>query len=139
MSKAKRIFIVADIKHKPIKTFVDQIPKLSKGFIRQGHDIRIFSYCSALSEASPVRSKTLSAFLTKSRVDSLLADQIRNYVPDIVYVNFAKVLDGDTIKCMRAAAPGAVFIGSDGDPWPKLQKGRMETAKNFDIVTASVI
>ncbi len=137
MTKPKRIFIIADIKQTPIKTFVDQIPKLAKGFIRLGHDVRLFSYCSTLSEVSPLKSKTLAGFFFKSRVDNLLADRIKNYKPDIIYVNFAKVLNADTIKHMRQAAPKAIFIGDDGDPWPKLKKNRIETAKEFDIVKAT--
>ncbi len=137
MHQSKRIFIVYDLKQTAIKTFVDQVPKLTKGFIRLGHDVRIFSYCSALAEASPLKSKTLSGLFYKSRVDNLLADQIKNYKPDIVYVNFAKILNADTIKYMRQAAPKAIFIGDDGDPWPKLKKNRIETAKEVDIVTAT--
>lgn len=137
MAEAKRIFLISDIKYKSIKTFVDQIPKLAKGFVRLGNDVRLFSYCSALSEASPVRSKTFSRLFYKSRVDNLLANQIENYKPHIVYINFARVLDADTIKLIRQAAPDAVFIGVDGDPWPKLQKNRIETAKELDIVTAT--
>lgn len=137
MHKSKRIFIVADIKYKSIKTFVDQMPKLAKGFIRLGSDVRLFSYCGALSEASPLKGRTFSRLFFKSRVDNLLADQIENYKPDIVYVNFAGVLDADTVKRMRAAAQNAVFIGDDGDPWPKLQKDRIETARELDIVTAT--
>jgi spore maturation protein CgeB len=38
---------------------------------------------------------------------------------------------------MRQIAPNTVFIGNDGDPWPKLQKGRMETAKALDFVMAT--
>lgn len=138
MRKAKRIFIVADIKHKPIKMFVDQIPKLAKGFIRLGHDARIFSYCNALAEASPLKGKTLSKLLFKSKVDELLVEQIKNYKPHIIYISFPKILDAITIKRMRQAAPNAVFIGDDGDPWPKLQRdNRIDTAKKLDILMAT--
>lgn len=137
MAKAKRIFIVADISSKPIKMFLNQMPKLAKGLIRLGHDTRIFSYCNALKQISPFKSKTLTSRFYKSKVDNLLADQIKNYKPDIVYVSFARVLDADTIEIMRQAAPDAVFIGGDGDPWPKLQPGRIETAKKLDILTAT--
>ena len=98
MTKAKRIFVISDIKHKPIKTFVDQIPKLAKGFIRLGHDVRLFSYCSALAEASPSKSKTFSRLFFKSRVDKLLADQIKNYEPDIVYVSFTRLFYARSFK-----------------------------------------
>ena len=138
MQKSMRIFIVADIKYKSIKVFVDQIPKIAKGFIRLGNDVRSFSYCNVLDQISPLKSKTLSKLLFKSKVDELLADQLKNYKPDIVYINFPRVLDANTIKHMRQAAPDAVFIGDDGDPWPKLQKGgRLNTAKELDILTAT--
>ncbi|MBL7106985.1 MAG: glycosyltransferase [Phycisphaerae bacterium] len=113
------------------------MPKLAKGFIRLGHDARIFSYCNALKEVSPLKSKTITRRFYKSTVDALLAEQIKNYKPDIVYVSFARVLNAETIMEMRDAAPNAVFIGGDGDPWPKLHGDRIETAKKLDILTAT--
>lgn len=138
MVQAKRILIIADIKHKAIKTFVDQVFKLAKGFIRLGNDVRFFSYCNALSQASPFKSKTFSKILFKSKVDKLLAEQVKNYRPHIIYINFPKMLDGITIERMRQQVPQTVFIGDDGDPWPKLQKdGRIDTAKKLDILLAT--
>jgi spore maturation protein CgeB len=138
MSKPKRIVIISDVKPTPMKMFVDQIPKLTKGFIRLGHDVRVFSYCSALSEASPFKSKTFSEFFYKNRVDKLLAEQIKNYKPDIVFINFPRVLDAETVIQIKQAAPEAVLIGDDGDPWPKLQKdNRIDTAKKLDILIAT--
>ena len=138
MHKAKRIFIIADIKHKAIKTFVDKMFKLAKGFIRLGNDVRLFSYCNVLSQVSPLRSKTLSKLLFKSKVDELLVEQIKNYKPHIIYISFPKILDAITIKHMRRAVPNAIFIGEDGDPWPKLQKdSRIDTAKKLDILIAT--
>jgi len=137
MSRARRIFIVADISAKPVKMFLDQMPKLAKGFIRLGHDVRLFSYCSALSEASPLKSRSFAARFYKSRVDEVLSRQVAGYSPDVVYVSFARVLDAQTVARMRSAAPNAVFIGGDGDPWPGLQQNRVETAGQLDIVTAT--
>ncbi|MCP4613411.1 MAG: glycosyltransferase [Planctomycetes bacterium] len=137
MTKSKKILIIADIKLKPIKTFVDQIPKLAKGFVRLGNDVRIFSYCSELSQASPFKSKSLSKLLFKSPIDKLLCDQIKSYKPDIVYICFPKNLDANTVKCMRKVAPNTVFIGNDGDPWPKLRVDIIKTAKELDILTAT--
>ncbi|MBN2138817.1 MAG: glycosyltransferase [Sedimentisphaerales bacterium] len=137
MSKAKRIFIVADISHKVVKMFLDQMPKLAKGFIRLGHDVRLFSYCNALAQASPLKSKSFASRFYKSSVDDMLADQIKSYAPDIVYVSFARVLDAHSVVRMRQAAPNAVFVGGDGDPWPQHQRNRIATAKELDIVTAT--
>ncbi|MFC1677251.1 glycosyltransferase [Planctomycetota bacterium] len=137
MANTKRIFIIGDISDKPIKMFLNQMPKLAKGFIRLGHDARCFSYCNALERMSPFKSRTITRRFYKSKVDKLLASQVANYKPDIVYISFARVLDGETIMAMREAAPKAVFIGGDGDPWPKLHKGRIDTAKRLDILTAT--
>ena len=93
MGKAKRIFIVADISYNPVKMFVNETGKLAKGFIRLGHDVRLFSYCNALFAASPLKSKTFAARFYKSKVDDVLASQVKNYDPDVVYVSFARVLD----------------------------------------------
>lgn len=137
MAKARRIFIIADIGYNPIKMFLDQMHKLSKGLIRLGNDARIFSYSGALRQLSPLKSKTFSKHFFKSRLDHLLAEQIKNYKPDVVYISFVRFLNADTIKCIRQVAPKAVFIGGDGDPWPKLQEDRIETAKQLDILTAT--
>ena len=138
MHKTKRIIIISDIKNKPMKMFVDQTPKLAKGFIRLGHDVRIFSYCSILSELSPFKSKKISELFYKHSVDKLLVKQIRNYKPDIVFINFPRSLDVETVEVLKQAVPDAVFIANDGDPWPKLQKdNRIETAKKVDILIAT--
>jgi hypothetical protein len=137
MSKAKRILIVADISLKPIKMFLDQMPKLAKGFIRLGHDVRLFSYCNVLSQVSPLESRTFASMFFKSKADDILAATVRSYKPDIVYVGFARVLNARTVACMRQGAPNAVFIGGDGDPWPQHHKNRVDTAKELDILTAT--
>jgi len=137
MAKPKRIFIVADVSGKSVKTFLNQMPKLAKGLIRLGHDARIFSYCDELRQLSPFKSKTLTSRFYKSKVDRLLANRIKDYKPDIVYVSFARIFNAETIEIMRKVAGNAVFIGGDGDPWPKLQGDRIETAKKLDILTAT--
>jgi len=137
MSRAKRIFIVADITYNPVKMFIDQTRKLAKGFIRLGHDVYIFSYRTALFNLSPIKSKSFAERFFKSQADELLADQAKNYSPDIVYVLFPRVLDAETIARCRQAAPSAVFMGTDGDLWPQLRRNRMEAARKLDVLTAT--
>ncbi len=137
MKNGLRIFIVTDLSHKPVKMFLNQMPKLAKGFIRLGHDARIFSYCSMLDQVSPFKSRKIQKRFYKSRVDKILSQQVESYQPDIIYVSFARVLDAESITIMREAAPKAVLIGGDGDPWPKLQDNRIEIAKKLDILTAT--
>ncbi|MBN2313746.1 MAG: glycosyltransferase [Sedimentisphaerales bacterium] len=136
MSRSKRIFIVFGMNYNPLK-MLSQARKLPKGFIRLGHDVETFNYDRTLLELSRFKSKALSERLHKSKVDQLLADQIRAYEPDIIYIYFARALDAESVKQMRQAAPNAVYVGNDGDPWPKLQRNRIETARELDILTAT--
>ncbi len=138
MEKCRKILIISDLGIKPVKLYLDQMPKLAKGFIRLGHDVRHFNYGGTLSAMSPLKSRRFAKFFCKSKVDSALAEMAKHYYPHIVYVSFAKYVDGNTINILRSILPDATFIGGDGDPWPKLQKdGRIETAKKLDILTAT--
>jgi spore maturation protein CgeB len=137
VDKSKRIFIITDIGYNPVKMFLDQMHKLSKGFMRLGHDARIFSYRKALLHKNPLKGKRFSKYFFKSKADNLLIEQIRNYKPDIIYVNFARCLDAETIEKARVTAPNAVLIGIDADPWPKLYPDKIEIAKKLDILTAT--
>jgi hypothetical protein len=138
MNMIRKILILSDMHYGPAKTFIDQAPKLAKGFIRLGHDVRLFSYSSALRQLSPFKSRRISEVLYKKKVDELLAVYIRSYKPDIIYINFPRSSNRGTIDAMRQEAGSAVLIGTDGDPSPKLQKDkRTETAKGLDIMTAT--
>lgn len=118
--------------------FLSQALKLAKGFIRLGHDVRTFDYYGALLQASPLKNRITCAIFYKSKVDKILTAQIKNYEPDIIYITFQRVLNADTVRHMRKAAPYAVFVGGDSDLWPKLQKdNRINTAKYLDILTAT--
>jgi hypothetical protein len=72
MSEARRILIVCDLISRPVKMFLNQAPKLAKGFIRLGNDVRLFSYAGALKELSPFKSKFLTGLLYKQKADHIL-------------------------------------------------------------------
>jgi len=137
MGKAKRIFIVADISYNPVKMFVNETGKLAKGFIRLGHDVNVFSYRFALLQSSPIKSRSFAARFFGARVNKLLTSQVKNYNPDIIYINFPRFLNADTVVSIRQSAPDAIYLGGDGDPWPKLQKNKIEVARKLDILTAT--
>ncbi len=129
--------MVSERRFDPVHMFRNNPIKLAKGFIRLGHDVRNSTYFEKLLGLSPIKSRTIARLFYKTRVDEQLADAIENYKPDIVFIVFVRVLDAVTIERMRRAAPNAVFIGFDVDPWPALQPGRIETAKKLDIFLAT--
>ncbi len=137
MPKAKRIFIVEDMKQFTDKFLLSGIRKQVKGFIRLGHDVRQFDYGAAFWQVAPVKSKILSRRRCKAQVDELLIQQLKSYNPDIVYVSFANFLDVNTIALIRQAAPAAFLFGFDGDPWPQYQKDRVAIGSKLDLMLAT--
>jgi hypothetical protein len=137
MQSVKKILIISDTNYKPMKMYLDQMPKLAKGFIRLGHDVRSLSYCSILSQLSPFKSRSFSSLLFKHKTDAIIARYAKHYKPDIIYISFAKYLDKATLSLLREAVTSAVFVGGDGDPWPDREKGRIETACGLDILLAT--
>jgi hypothetical protein len=136
MSAPKRILVIYDMNYNSMKMFC-QIHKLVKGLVRLGHDTLVFNYAGTLQQLSPFKSRSLSERVYKRRVDELLAAQATDYEPDIVLVTFARALDADSIRAVRRVVPNAVFLGFDDDPWPSLQRNRIETARALDIVAAT--
>ena len=132
-----KILIVADQGFKPIKMYIDQSHKLAKGLIRLGHDARVFNYSLVLRSLSNFKSKSLSAFFYKKKLDRTLAKLSKTYAPDIIYISFARNLNRDTVLALREVCPNAYFIGGDGDPWPSIQNERIETAKSLDALIAT--
>jgi hypothetical protein len=134
MAKAKRNFFVSDTRDLTDKLLLADLRKRVKGFIRLGHDTQVFSYNGAFENFSRFKSRTLTGGLYKRRVDELLVRQIKNYQPDIVHIDYARFLDCQTVKLMREAVQNAFFLGVDVDLWPERHKGRLDVAKELDVV-----
>ena len=133
----KKILIVADESYRTSKMFFYQVPKLAKGFIRLGNDVRCFPYNHIVRRMSPVKSKKISKFLYKNKADNVLLDFTRHYMPDIILFGFPKFFDLNSIRKLRDVAPNAVFVGDDGDPWIRLNPQKINMAKEFDILVAT--
>ncbi len=134
----KKIMIISETSYKSVKMFLDQVPKLAKGFIRLGNDVRCFSHNNIIRQLSPLKSRKFSSFFYKKKADNILSNFAKNYEPDIVIIGgFPRYFDRISVNRLREVIPKAVLVGGDGDPWPKLNPGRIETAKHFDILTAT--
>jgi len=137
MAKTERILFIYETGYDPEKIFQNQVPKLAKGLTRLGRDARVFNYTDVLSMISPCRNRKVRSLLYKVRVDKLLAEFIQTYEPDIIHTSFPRLFDSTTLQRVRQAAPNAVLIGSDGDPWPAQHVERIATARGLDILTAT--
>lgn len=136
MKNSKRIFVISSLNYDPIKMFF-QVRKFIKGFFRLGHDVMEFNYTQALRGMCPIKSKTIALKWYKPKADALLIEQIKSYEPHIVLLTFARGLDKSSLELIKTHAPQATIVGLDGDPWPKRQKGRIQTAQATDIMFAT--
>ena len=137
MSRARRIFVIADFKDESPKSIRIQARMWVKGLLRLGCDVHRFSYRNVMTQFNPfsgVHFRRFAPRFVKRRANRLLAKQISRYYPDIVMILSMKYLDAETIGVIREAAPKAVFVGRDEDPFPEKNADRLAIAKQLDIV-----
>ncbi len=137
MPKAKRIFAIADFKDESPRAIFLEERRMVKGLIRLGHDVQRFSYRNILTQFNPFSGKHFRRFMprfARRTADQILAKQIKAYNPDIVFLLTMKYLTPETVHAARQAAPNAIFIGRDGDPYPETKPERIAVGKLMDIV-----
>ena len=88
--------------------------KLSKGLVRNGHDVLGFSYLDALARFSPFGSRRLARF-AEAKVNGLLAETAGQYQPDVVLVSHLKRLGRRSVEVVKQQAPGATYVAIYGD------------------------
>ncbi len=137
MKKARRIFLIADFKDEKPQSIHTERRHWAKGFIRLGHDVQRFSYRNIMLQFSPIQSKSFAKRFVKKQADLALAEQVKQYRPDIVLILLMRYLDSGTVDILRSVAPGAIFIGRDPDSWPENDPARIAIAKKMDIVIAT--
>ena len=118
MRRSRRIFIIADFKDEWPKSIRMQPRMWIKGLIRLGCDIQSFSYRNIMLRCSPLPGKRLARHFAMKKADSLLAELVRCYHPDIVFVLGMKYVDVETINAVRDVAPNAIYVSRDDDPFP---------------------
>jgi len=134
MRRAKRIFLVADFKDESPRSVHIQPRMWVKGLVRLGHDVQRFSYRNIMMQCSPFPSKSFARRFAKKKADVLLIEQIKRYHPDVLFILGMKYLDVETIRLARDAAPNAIFVSRDDDPFPEKNPSRLALAVTTDIV-----
>jgi spore maturation protein CgeB len=134
MKKAKRIFVISDFKDEKTWSICLDERRLIKGLIRSGHDVQRFSHRNILLQSSLIASKRFAKIFGQKKTDDILLKQIKYYYPDIVLAYSMKFLRAQTAVSIRQAAPDAMLVGRDGDPFPEMFPERIKTAKEMDIM-----
>jgi len=88
--------------------------KLSKGLVRNGHDVLCFSYLDALAQFSPFGNRKLARF-AEAKVRKLLADTAGQYQPDMVLISYMKRLDRSVLEVVKEQVSSAIYVAIYGD------------------------
>jgi hypothetical protein len=137
MHNPKRIFIIGDFYECSATVIRTERYHWIKGFVRLGHDIQHFNYKSIMMRLSPLNSKTIAQMFAKNHTDKLLAAQVKQYHPDIIFLLTMKDLDTDTVDVLKEVAPNSFFVGRDNDWHPEKNPARVAIAKKMDMVIAT--
>lgn len=106
-----RIALLGDFKEDTLRGLQIIGRKISKGFIRNGHDVQLFSYLVQMKALALLPGKKLIKRLTKDKADQLCCKLMKNYQPDLVLLLGYRVIDHNTIAMLREALPNAYFAG----------------------------
>jgi len=106
-----RIVLLTNLREDSIRNLQLVSRKLNKGFIRNGHDVQVFSYLQQMNALSSLPGKILTKKFTQNRTDKLCCDLLRDYQPDLVLLLAYRVINHETIAQLREALPGAFFAG----------------------------
>ncbi len=137
MKPARRIMVIADFKEESPKSIRISQRMWVKGLIRAGCDVQRFSYRNILTQFNPFSGKHFRRFMpgfVKRYTDELLVEQIKAYYPDVVFILSMKYLTPNTVKAIRHAAPSAIVVGRDEDPFPEKNAERLAIAAQCDMV-----
>ena len=137
MTTPRRVFVISDFRDERPQSVQLQQRMWVKGLTRLGLDVQRFSYRNVLMQLSRFRSLTLSLRFFKAKCDQVMASQIRAYRPDIVLILPMKYLNADSIRMAREAAPTAVFVSRDEDPYPDEKPERIDIARQTDLLIAT--
>ncbi len=134
MKKSKRILVIADFKDEDPKSIHVSQRMWVKGLTRLGHDVQRFSYRNIMMQLSPFASKNFGRQRGKRKADECLLRHVKAYHPDIVFVLSMKYIDEVSLRLIREAAPDAIFVSRDDDPYPDKNPDRIAIAKETDII-----
>lgn len=132
-----KILIIADFHGDSPRFLLNNSRFFSKGFVRNGHDVRQFSYRETLLGLSPIRSKKWALKLAKKKTDRLLAELARHYQPDLVFITTFRLLDVDTIAQLKAEIGGAKVMCWYGDGPLDIEAGVAPIAQQCDWFLAT--
>lgn len=105
-----RIFLLDDFKVDSLRRYLTFPHRLMKGMVRCGHDVFPFSYPDIPRHQMPWRSRMGGMEAVHAATDRMMAEQIRNYRPELIVYRACRAYHEPTIRALREAAPGCMLV-----------------------------
>ncbi len=136
MTNTLRIFLIGNFRFQSTTSIHVEPHHFQKGFTLLGHDVLPFSFRDVMGHRFG-KASLFDRRKPRQRAAEVMVDAIKHYHPDIVMIQAMKLFGPDTVQAMRDAAPKAIFIGRDGDPFPESVRHRVEIGGAMDFVIAT--
>ncbi len=107
--------------------------KLNKGFIRNGHDVLIFSYLLHMKALSTLLGKVWNKKFLRSKTDKLCCKILSSYQPDLVIFQGYRLISQNTIAMLKQALPNSFFAGFYNDQLEDMADDFIATNKLMDM------
>jgi len=137
LSKAKRIFVVADFQEKDPASLRPPRRHWLKGLTRLGHDVQRFSYTDIMRQCALWPNKRWGKKYSKAKADNILIEFVKNYQPDILFFLLIKDFSEETLVKLKEVSGNAIYVGRDSDATPKALPDRMAVARQLDIMIST--
>lgn len=135
--KHYRIALLGDFKEDSPRGLQIIGRKIHKGFVRNGHDVFLFSYRQHLLAQSPFAGKSLARKLAKKKTDKLCCKLLKDYQPDLVVLLAYRTIDSETISELIKVLPDTYFAGWYPDQLDGFSDESLKTNKCLDAFMAT--
>ncbi len=131
-----KILIVGNTRSTTPQATLSKARRLSKGFVRNGHDVVSFDYEASLAMHSPIKSKRWYRKLGRPKADQAVERVAAAYKPDMVFLVGTTVLKPETIRRIKRVAGDAIYVCRYEDPSPS-EPAILDLARECDWFIAT--
>ncbi len=132
-----RIVILANLREDSPRGLQLVSRKLNKGFIRNGHDVLVFSYLLQMKALSFLPGKMWSRKYFMKKTDQLCCNILKSYQPDLVVFPGYRLITHDTISKLKEVLPNTFFAGLYYDQLEDMTDDFVSTNKLMDAFMAT--
>ncbi len=132
-----RIAILANLRENSTRGLQVVSRKLAKGFIRNGHDVQVFSYLMQMNALSYMPGKKWNKKYFQNKTDCLCCEILKSYQPDFILMPGYRLISQSSIAKFKDILPNTFFAGFYYDQLEDMADDYVSTNKLMDAFMAT--